>query len=218
MHTATSGEEALSILNDLKPDLVIMDVRMPKMECLEVLEKIKEYHPRIQVIMMTAYSTTEKAIQAIKLGAYDYLTKPFDNDELLIRVRDAIKTKELMDEVVTFDVSDDYDGRERIIGKCPAMLNIYKQIGKVAPTDAAVLIRGESGTGKELITRNSEVVIGVAVAAFPGHPLVYLAIILGPVIELPMLLLIPRVMLGIKDHIWVGILNEDCMRRSNDDN
>lgn len=131
MHTATSGEEALSILNDLKPDLVIMDVRMPKMDGLEVLEKIKESHPQIQVIMMTAYSTTEKAIQAIKLGAYDYLTKPFDNDELLI---------------------------------------------------------------------------------------VYLAIILGPVIELPMLLLIPRVMLGIKDHIWVGILNEDCMRRSNDDN
>ncbi|MFN3479683.1 MAG: sigma-54-dependent transcriptional regulator [Thermodesulfovibrionales bacterium] len=153
VHTATSGEDALSVLNDIKPDLVIMDVRMPEMDGIEVLRKIKESHPQIQVIMMTAFSTTEKAIQAIKLGAYDYLTKPFDNDELLIRVRDAIKTKELMNEVVTFNASDDFTGGERIIGKSPAMLDIYKQIGKAAPTDATVLIKGENGTGKELVAR-----------------------------------------------------------------
>lgn len=153
VHTATSGEDALSVLNDVKPDLVIMDVRMPDMDGIEVLRKIKESHPQIQVIMMTAFSTSEKAIQAIKLGAYDYLTKPFDNDELLIRIRDAIKTKELMDEVVTFDVSDDYARGERIVGKSTAMLDIYKQIGRVAPTDAPVLIKGESGTGKELVAR-----------------------------------------------------------------
>lgn len=153
VHTATSGEEALSVLDDVKPDLVIMDVRMPEMDGIEVLRRIKETHPHIQVIIMTAYSTTEKAIEAIKLGAYDYLTKPFDNDELLIRVKEAIKTKELMEEVVTFDGLDEYTGSERIIGKSPAMLEIYKQIGKAAPTDAPVLIKGESGTGKELIAR-----------------------------------------------------------------
>lgn len=153
VHTTTSGKDALSFLNDAKPDLVIMDVRMPGMDGIEVLEKIKQLHPDVQVIMMTAFSTTEKAIQSIKLGAYDYLIKPFDNDELLIRVRDAIKTKELMNNAVTLDVSDDYTGGERIIGKSPVMLDIYKQIGKVAPTDATVLIKGESGTGKELIAR-----------------------------------------------------------------
>lgn len=153
VRTATSGEEALSVINDVKPDLMIMDVRMPEIDGIEVLRKIKESYPQIQVIMMTAFSTTEKAIQAIKLGAYDYLTKPFDNDELLVRVRDAIKTKELMDEVVTFDASDDYARGERIIGKSPAMLDIYKQIGRAAPTDATILIKGENGTGKELVAR-----------------------------------------------------------------
>ncbi len=153
VHTATSGEDALSVLNDANPDLVIMDVRMPEMDGLEVLRRIKESHPKVQVIMMTAFSTTEKAIEAIKLGAYDYLTKPFDNDELLIRAKDAIKTREMMEEVVTFDEVKDYAGGERIIGKSPAMLDIYKQIGRAAPTDATVLIKGENGTGKELVAR-----------------------------------------------------------------
>ncbi len=153
VHTATSGEDALSVLNDANPDLVIMDVRMPEMDGLEVLRRIKESHPKVQVIMMTAFSTTEKAIEAIKLGAYDYLTKPFDNDELLIRAKNAIKTREMMEEVVTFDEVKDYAGGERIIGKSPAMLDIYKQIGRAAPTDATVLIKGENGTGKELVAR-----------------------------------------------------------------
>ena len=151
--TAVSGEEALKIVNDEIPALVIMDVRMPEMDGIEVLEKIKKSHPKIQVIMMTAFSTTEKAIHAMKLGAYDYIIKPFDNDELLIRIKDAIKTRELMKEVVAFDNSEDYTGSEKIVGKSPVMLGIYKQIGKAAPANAAVLIKGESGTGKELIAR-----------------------------------------------------------------
>lgn len=151
--TATNGEDALQIINHKKPDLVIMDVRMPEMDGLQVLGKIKNLYPKIQVIIMTAFSTTERAIHAIKLGAYDYLTKPFDNDELLIRVRGAIKTRELVREVITFDETEDYAGYDRIIGESPAMLDIYKQIGKVAPTDTIVLIKGESGTGKELIAR-----------------------------------------------------------------
>jgi nitrogen regulation protein NR(I) len=150
--TAAGGEEAVTIINETNPDLVIMDVRMPDMDGIEVLEKIKASHPKTQVIMMTAFSTTDKAIHAMKLGAYDYLTKPFDNDELLIRVKDALKTRDLMKEVVTFDETD-FTQSERIVGSSAVMLGIYKQIGKAAPTDATVLIRGESGTGKELIAR-----------------------------------------------------------------
>lgn len=150
--TATGGNEAVAIINASNPDLVIMDVRMPDMDGLEVLETIRATHPKSQVIMMTAFSTTEKAIHAMKLGAYDYLTKPFDNDELLIRVRDALKTRDLMKEVVTLDETD-YTDSERIVGRSALMLDIYKQIGKAAPTDVTVLIRGESGTGKELIAR-----------------------------------------------------------------
>ena len=174
--TASNGTDALSIINHKKPDLVIMDVRMPEMDGLEVLGKIKESHPDVQVIMMTAFSTTEKAIQAMKLGAYDYLTKPFDNNELLIRVNGAIKARDLMKEVVTLDEIEDYEG-ERIVGKSPAMLNIYKQIGKVAPTDATVLIRGESGAGKELAARaiyhyskrSAKPFLAINCAAIPEH-------------------------------------------------
>jgi nitrogen regulation protein NR(I) len=151
--TATNGEEALKLVDSGTPGLVIMDVRMPEMDGLEVLGRIKGSHPDVQVIMMTAFSTTEKAIHAMKLGAYDYITKPFDNDELLVRVRDAVKTGGLKKEVVTLDEQDDNAAAERIVGKSPQMLELYKQIGKVAPTDATVLIRGESGTGKELIAR-----------------------------------------------------------------
>ncbi len=174
--TASNGIDALSIINNTKPDLVIMDVRMPEMDGLEVLGKIKEFHPDVQVIMMTAFSTTEKAIRAMKLGAYDYLTKPFDNNELLIRVNGAIKARDLMKEVVTLDEIEDYEG-ERIVGKSPAMLNIYKQIGKVAPTDATVLIRGESGAGKELAARaiyhyskrSAKPFLAINCAAIPEH-------------------------------------------------
>lgn len=153
VHTTTSPNEAMKIIDDIEPAVVIMDVRMPEMDGIDVLKKIKESRPRIQVIMMTAFSTTEKAIQAMKFGAFDYITKPFDNEELLIRVKDALRTRDLMNEVIVFYESREYTGREMIVGKSPPMLNIYKQIGKVAPTDAPVLIKGESGTGKELIAR-----------------------------------------------------------------
>jgi len=153
VYTAASGTDALMLLNDMKPDLVIMDVRMPEMDGLEVLRRIKAVDAKIQVIMMTAFSTTEKAIWAMKLGAYDYIPKPFNNDELLMRVKNALNVKKMMQEVVTFNEFQDFGGGEKIIGKSPQMLEIYKQIGQIAPTDAPILIKGESGTGKELIAR-----------------------------------------------------------------
>ncbi|MBI5049609.1 MAG: sigma-54-dependent Fis family transcriptional regulator [Nitrospirae bacterium] len=151
--TITSSKEALKIADKIKPSVIVMDVRMPGMDGIEVLKKIKETQPKIQVIMMTAFSTTEKAIQAIKLGAYEYLLKPFDNNALITCIKNAIKAKEMMEKVVFFKDSEDYSSAERIIGKSTGMLEIYKQIGRVAPADTTVLITGESGTGKELIAR-----------------------------------------------------------------
>ncbi|KJR96397.1 MAG: hypothetical protein VR65_28090 [Desulfobulbaceae bacterium BRH_c16a] len=150
--TAADGREAIEIAKSRTPDLVIMDVRMPGVDGLAALAQIKKEQPQIQVIMMTAYSTIDKAIEATKLGAFDYLAKPFDNEELLSRVRDALKSKELVAKTVFFDEIEEGEA-ERVIGKSPQMLAVYKQVGKVAPTVATVLIKGESGTGKELVAR-----------------------------------------------------------------
>lgn len=175
--TTTKGADAISLTEDFDPDIVLMDIRMPGMDGLEVLRKIKETHSNIQVIMMTAYSTTEKAIEAMKRGAYDYLVKPFDNDMLLGLIEGAIKTKRFIEDVVIFDDNADETTTDRIVGKSPDMMKIYKQIGKIAPTDAPVLILGESGTGKELIARaiyhhsrrSHRPFLAVNCAAIPEH-------------------------------------------------
>ena len=151
--TAVNGRDALALIKTSEPDVVVMDLRMPEMDGIEVLEKVKASFVKIQVIMMTAFSTTEKAIQAMKLGAYEYLIKPFDNNELLACIKNAIKAKEIMEEVVSFEESKDDASGERIVGKSQKMLDIYKQIGRAAPTDTTILILGESGAGKELIAR-----------------------------------------------------------------
>ena len=151
--TATNGNQALSFLESFQPDLVITDLQMPEMDGLTLLENIKEIAPDVQVILITAYSTTEKAIDAMKLGAYDYLLKPFDNDALLTSIQEGIRAKEMMADVVSFDEDESPSSGERIIGKSPEMLEIYKQIGKVTSSDTTVLIQGESGTGKELVAR-----------------------------------------------------------------
>jgi DNA-binding NtrC family response regulator len=151
--SAQNVEMAMKLLETHEPRVVVMDIRMPETSGLEALSLIKEVRPNVQIIMMTAYSTTEQAIEAIKLGAFDYLIKPFENDDLLGVIQDALKAKVLMEDVVTCNGLDDLRSGEKIIGKSPQMLAIFKQIGKVAPSDAPVLIMGESGTGKELIAR-----------------------------------------------------------------
>ena len=139
--TATNGNQALSFLESFQPDLVITDLQMPEMDGLTLLENIKEIAPDVQVILITAYSTTEKAIDAMKLGAYDYLLKPFDNDALLTSIQEGIRAKEMMADVVSFDENESPSSGERIIGKSPEMLEIYKQIGKVTSSDTTVLIQ-----------------------------------------------------------------------------
>lgn len=151
--TALNGEEAIELTTKSEPDLVIMDVKMPGMDGLETLKRLKEINPKLVVIMMTAYSTTEKAIKAMELGAYDYLTKPFDNRVLIEIIENALEVrKKMFSPVVIDEIGYDME-HERIVSRNPAMLEIFKKIGQIAGSDVTVLLRGESGTGKELIAR-----------------------------------------------------------------
>jgi two-component system response regulator AtoC len=148
---ANDGIEAIEKAGRENPSVVVMDVSMPKMDGLETLQKLKAKYPELIIIMMTAHSTSDKAITAMKYGAYDYLTKPFDNKQLISLIEKAVIDKN-MSTPVTFDEAGDEDG-DRIIGRSTAMLEIYKKIGQVAESDVTVLIRGETGTGKELVAR-----------------------------------------------------------------
>ena len=152
--TAGSGEEGLKIISKLKPDLVIMDVRMGGMTGLETLRRFREMNSKQLVIMMTAFGTTQTAIEAMKLGAYDYLLKPFDVPKLQKIVADALKTARDMKQLVSYQPlleSEDYE--LGIIGRSEPMQNVFKLIGQLAASDATALITGESGTGKELVAR-----------------------------------------------------------------
>ena len=149
--TAKDGLEALEKAGQENPVLVIMDVTMPKMDGLETLQKLKSLHPDLTVIIMTAHSTSEKAITAMKYGAYDYLSKPFENNQMISLVEKAITDKK-MTAPVTYSENTEENG-DRIIGKSSAMLEIFKKIGQVSESDVTVLLRGETGTGKELVAR-----------------------------------------------------------------
>ncbi|MBI4849730.1 MAG: sigma-54-dependent Fis family transcriptional regulator [Nitrospirae bacterium] len=149
--TASSGEEALEKVNREQPDLVIMDVNMPGRDGIETLNELKSLHPSLSVIIMTAYTTSEKAITAMKNGAFDYITKPVDNARLISLVEKAIAAGK-MNVPVSFEGVPEEAG-DRIIGKGDAMLEIFKKVGQIAASDVTVLLRGETGTGKELIAR-----------------------------------------------------------------
>jgi len=153
--TAQNGEEALSRFSEHSPDLVIMDIKMPGRNGIEVLKEIKSIDPKSLVIIMTAYGTTETAIEAMKHGAFDYILKPFSIPKMKGLIEKALLLRKLMKEEVTYDaikVSEEGEG-ERIIGSSPKMQEIYKMVGQVAQSDVTVLLRGESGTGKELLAR-----------------------------------------------------------------
>src|SRR6476619_6049292 len=152
--TAASGEEGLKIIPKLKPDLVIMDVRMGGITGLETLRRIRQIDAKLPVILMTAYGTTQTAIEAMKLGAYDYLLKPFDVPKLKEIVYGALKAASDMKQVVSYQPlleSEDYE--LGIVGRSEPMQQVFKLIGQLAAADATALITGESGTGKELVAR-----------------------------------------------------------------
>ncbi len=154
LHTAASGEEALEVIPQIQPDLVIMDIRMGGLNGIETLRKIREFDTKLPVILMTTFGTTQTAIQAMKHGAYDYLLKPFDVPKLEAIVDAALKAARDMKQKVSYEPlleSEDYD--LGIIGRSAPMQEVFKTIGQLAGTNATALITGESGTGKELVAR-----------------------------------------------------------------
>src|SRR6266542_1052273 len=152
--TASSGEEGLKTIPKFKPDLVIMDVRMGGITGLETLRRIRQMDSKLLVILMTAYSTTQTAIEAMKLGAYDYLLKPFDVPKLKDIITNALKAARDMKQVVSYQpLLEQEDYELGIVGRSEAMQQVFKLIGQLAASDATALITGESGTGKELVAR-----------------------------------------------------------------
>ncbi|MEW6427919.1 MAG: sigma-54 dependent transcriptional regulator [Thermodesulfobacteriota bacterium] len=152
--TAENGEQALRIAREVDLDLIITDMRMPGMDGLTLLKEVKKLNHHLPVIMVTAFGEIEIAVNAMQAGAYNYLTKPFNNDELLLCAGKAIEHYSVLKENVRLrsEMRSRY-GFSNIIGKNPAMQHLYAVIEKVAPTSSSVLITGESGTGKELVAR-----------------------------------------------------------------
>jgi two-component system response regulator AtoC len=152
---AGTGEEALKVVREESPDLMLLDIQLPGISGLEVLEKVKEGEEEIIVIMVTALGVLETAVKAMRMGAYDYINKPFNLDELAIVIRKALETSELKKEVAHLrsEQSRRY-GISNLVGNSRHMKNVLTMVEKIARSDAStVLIQGESGTGKELIAK-----------------------------------------------------------------
>jgi len=151
---AGSGHQANQLLEEQFFDLILLDIRLGDISGLDVLRKAKALHPNTIVIMISAYATAENAVEAMNDGAYDYLPKPFDNDELKDTIANALQRKTLKDEKKHIDSElQESMHFDLIVGNSPRMLHIYEMIEQIAPTRTNVLITGESGTGKELIAR-----------------------------------------------------------------
>jgi two-component system NtrC family response regulator len=152
--TADSAQKGLDIVSGHDLDVVITDMKMPGMDGMTLLQKVHALNPDLPIIMMTAFGSVEKAVEAMRNGAFDYILKPFKNEELKVTIRKAIEHFHLVrrNRFLTQELQDRYQF-SNIIGKSAGMQRIYQLIEKVAPSKATVLITGESGTGKELIAR-----------------------------------------------------------------
>ncbi|HEX9943026.1 MAG TPA: sigma-54 dependent transcriptional regulator [Thermoanaerobaculia bacterium] len=149
-----SGEEVLAALPEAKPDLVLLDLKLPGIDGLETLKRLRALHPRLDVVMMTAHGTISSAVEAMRRGAFDYVTKPFDNDELLMIVDRALEMRRLSAEVESLreDLEARY-GFSEIVGVSRELQEVFRMMAKVVRVDVTVLVTGESGTGKELVAR-----------------------------------------------------------------
>ncbi len=149
---AADGQEALDILATRDVDLVIADLKMPKVDGMELLQRIKEDYASTEVIVLTGHGTVESAVEAMKIGAYDYVMKPVNLDELNLLVERALMLRSMKEENLELHRQlDERYGFDKIIGRSQAMMKVFRKIKQVAPSKATVLIQGESGTGKELI-------------------------------------------------------------------
>lgn len=147
-----AGREALMVIDEEEVDLVLLDNKMPDLMGLEILKELKRRHPKLPVIIMTAFGRAETAIEAMRLGAFDYILKPFELEEVLELIAKGLKAGNLMKKRVGIpDFLEDKEGSDQIIGRSTGMQEVYKLIGQVAEKDVTVLIQGESGTGKELV-------------------------------------------------------------------
>ena len=151
---ASNGEEVSKLIEKDIFDLALLDIRMPKLDGISALKKIKAISPETIVIMITAYASADTAIKAMKEGAYDYITKPFKVEEIKLIIKNALEKKNLQREnTLLKQVVRDRYHFENIIGQSPKMLNLYDLLEKIAPTKTNILITGESGTGKELVAK-----------------------------------------------------------------
>jgi two-component system nitrogen regulation response regulator GlnG len=155
VQTALSGAGGLEIIRSNPPEVILLDIDMPELSGLETYKLIRELDPKIPVIFVTGSGSTDTAIEAIRLGAFDYVLKPFRIDQLHEVVGRAMKVHRLMKvpAVMNAEGNDDSPAGDLMIGRCPAMQQVYKAIGRVAQQDVTVLVLGESGTGKELVAR-----------------------------------------------------------------
>jgi len=175
---SSNGQDAIEKINQKFYDLIITDLKMKPIDGMEVLKKSKEINPMTEVIVMTAYGTVASGVEAMKLGAYDYILKPFKNDEFLILVSKALEHKHLLTEVEKLQegLKEKYKF-ENIVGNSQKMLDVISMVSKVAPMDSTVLISGESGTGKELIAnaihinskRKNRSFVTINCGAIPEH-------------------------------------------------
>jgi DNA-binding NtrC family response regulator len=151
---AATGGEAVDMVREGSWDVILLDLKMPGMDGIEVLEKVKELSPDSEILMMTAYASVDTAVKAMKMGAFDYLVKPFDPEEVDLQIKKILAHKELvLENILLKNRLEESGASDEIIGASRPMQEIFDLISRVAPTDSTVLITGESGTGKELIAR-----------------------------------------------------------------
>ena len=172
--TATDGHEVLELIDQDLPDLVLLDIQMPRLDGIETLTHIHEKYPGLLVLMLTAHGTIQRAVEATKRGAYDFLEKPFQPEHITQKVDQALEHQNTVEHSTRDELIHNY---EEIVGESPPILEVLKIIEKIADTDSIVLVQGESGTGKELVaralhqnsSRREKEMVVVNCAAIPDH-------------------------------------------------
>ena len=151
MVEADSGPSAIRLVEEQEPDAVLLDIKMPRMDGLEVLGELRKARPHLPVVMISGHGTIATAVEATRLGAYDFMEKPLERDRVLLVLRNALELRRLEETVREYRVSS--EERYRLVGRSAALREIQQAVARIAPTKASVLITGESGTGKELVAR-----------------------------------------------------------------